>query len=162
MWFQLQPASPDWGAEAPSFHMKGVVAMEPQALFDLLVETECWPEFFVDMLSVEWVSAPPHRVGSERIARVKTQSVREHFTVYEPGKRWTFYVSHATLPLTTRFMEDYRFEPAEGGTLLTWTVSYEPRWWLRPLHPLLRPIFLRQFQDSFTNLQRYVKERRES
>ena len=160
MWFELAPVGANYGDEAP-FHFRNEVrlAAPPAAVFDLLVAPEPWSKWFPDMLSGEWVTEPPRGVGSKRSMVLKVQSVVEHFLVYEPGVRWTFRLDRATLPLTTAFVEDYQLSPTDdGGTLLVWLVHYRPRLILRPLHPILRPIFGKMFVDGCAALQKFVAE----
>ena len=114
------------------------------------------------MLGVEYLTSEPHSVGSERVVRTKTMNVHERFTVYEPAKRWTFYLKRATLPLTSRFMEDYHLSPLDGGRCrLEWRVHYKTRRWIRPLAPLIRPIFARMFRVGIENLETWLTEHQE-
>jgi hypothetical protein len=84
--------------------------------------------------------------------RFRLQARLQNFTVWEPGQRMVFFLSECSLPLI------YTITPLEDGTVrLTWQVSYSPTWWLRPLHPMLRPYFKRDFSRAAANLERLLR-----
>ncbi|MEV8442968.1 SRPBCC family protein [Actinosynnema sp. NPDC051121] len=77
--------------------------------------------------SVEYTSPRPFGVGTTRTATVLgVLRLNEHFIRWEEGRRQSFLVDRANLPVYRRFGEDYLVERSEGGCRLTWTFAYEP------------------------------------
>jgi hypothetical protein len=87
-------------------------------------------------------------------------TLEEEFLVWEPGRCLVFQVTHTSLPLCRRFAEVYDLSPTpEGHTALAWRIAYEPTPWLRLLHPLLRPLFARDFAVAEERLTEVVRQR---
>ncbi|MBT3219290.1 MAG: SRPBCC family protein [Proteobacteria bacterium] len=159
MWFDLKPCGPEWGKDAPFFFENTrILSATPARVFDVLMDATSWPQWFPDMEDVEYTTPPPVGVGSKRIVTLRGQRLEEVFTVFEPGKRWAFYVERSTVPLTSHFQEDYRLEAVgEGQTRLDWYVYFRPH---RPLHLLRRaisPMLDKMFREGMTNLDDYLK-----
>ncbi|MFJ6675999.1 SRPBCC family protein [Actinosynnema sp. NPDC091369] len=77
--------------------------------------------------SVEYTSPRPFGVGTTRTASVLgVLRLREVFIRWEEGRRQSFAVDRANLPVFRRFGEDYLVERAAEGSRLTWTFAYEP------------------------------------
>jgi len=157
--FHLNPCEPSFTQESRfRFVNQIAVAAKPQQIFEVISDGKLEAEWFPDFKSCEWLTAPPHGVGSIRRYKLTYMTIIEHFTVWEPGQRLVFFLSECSLPLMTRFMEDYTITPLEDGTArLTWQVSYSPTWWLRPLHPILRPYFKHDFSRASANLERLLR-----
>jgi hypothetical protein len=78
---------------------------------------------------ISWTSNPPHGVGTTRtVSALKgANKFREHFFIWEEGKRMSFYVLEASAPMVKRFAEDYVVEPtSDTSCSFTWTIAYEP------------------------------------
>lgn len=159
MWFQLTPLPADWADTARfKYRNEAILPAPPERVFDVLVQVDPWKDWFPDALGGRYTSSPPWGPGTTRELQLKTMSVEERFLVYEPGRRWTFYLEKITLPLVTAFLEDYQLSPhGDGETKLVWIVAYQPRMVLRPLHPLIRPIYQRMFEQAIGNLRDYLK-----
>jgi len=126
----------------------------PAATFAFLSEIASDAEWFPDFVDGAWESAAPHGVGSTRWFRSDLLWLRERFVAWTPGERFAFIGTETTLPLMRRFAEDYRFTPTpSGGTEVTWRILYTPRAVFRPLHPLLRPVFAKMFQEAATAME---------
>ncbi|MEU4743670.1 SRPBCC family protein [Actinosynnema sp. NPDC023658] len=77
--------------------------------------------------SAEYTSPRPFGVGTTRTATVLgVLRLRERFIRWEEGRRQSFLVDRANLPVFRRLGEDYLVERAAGGSRLTWTFAYEP------------------------------------
>ncbi|WP_197289462.1 SRPBCC family protein [Saccharothrix sp. NRRL B-16348] len=77
--------------------------------------------------SVEYTSPRPFGVGTTRTAAVLgVLRLREVFIRWEEGRRQSFLVDRANLPVYRRFGEDYLVERSGEGSRLTWTFAYEP------------------------------------
>jgi hypothetical protein len=156
---RVQPCSADF-AESASFQFvnSAVLAGSPEDVFGVVSSIEHEANWFPDFSRASWRTPEPPGAGAIRDYRLTYMSLVEHFTVWEPGSRLTFWVSECSLPLVRRFMEDYRLSAeGEDRTLLRWTVAYEPLPVLRPLHPILRPYFGRDFRRATANLTAYCE-----
>ena len=109
------------------------IAAPPARVWALTLDAESWPDFTSTMSSVQWVSSPPVRVGSQ--ARVK-----------QPGqgaKLWTVtrVESEACFAWTTksaglRMTATHALSAREIGTVNTLTLELEG-----PLAPLVGLLF---------------------
>jgi hypothetical protein len=153
--FRLNPCEPSFSQEASfRFVNEITVATKPEKVFEVISDGKLEAEWFPDFKSCEWLTPAPHGVGSIRRYKLTYMTIIERFTVWQSGQRLVFFLSECSLPLMTRFMEDYTITPMEDGTTrLTWQVSYSPTWWLRPIHPILRPYFKRDFSRAAANLE---------
>jgi hypothetical protein len=158
MRFLLQPCTPDFSRTAPFyFEHDFCVRLPPEIVFDFIAQgsDETW---FPNFKSCRWISAEREGVGSIREFRLSYMRLLEHFSVWQRGERLAFWVSECSLPLMTKFMEDYRFERlADGSTRLLWRSCYTPNPWIRFLHPLLRPFFARDFRKAAVNLSQVLE-----
>jgi hypothetical protein len=129
-------------------------ATSPDTAFDVISNSEFDEEWFPDFVSAEWKTPPPYGVGSKRLYKLKYMTILEEFLTWERGRRLVFRVSYCSLPIVRRFLENYEIRrDAEGRTEITWQVCYEPNPWLRFLHPLLRPLFAKDFSKAANQLE---------
>ncbi len=101
--------------------------------------------------SVNWTSPRPFGVGTTR--RVKTPLgllvLNEVYFRWEEGRRKSFYVSEATLPLFRRFAEDYLVEEVSPTSCrFTWTVANEVPAIAKPGAPINAMITRSLFSDT--------------
>lgn len=164
MWFDMRPETLATAASAPDqLRNEVVVEASPDELFAILADIEQWPRWFAEIQKGTWDSAPPHGVGSRRTVVLDDLCVREVFLAWEPGQRFAFTMSAGTLPLANWIVEDYQIEPVDGGKArLVWIVSFELRWFVRPIGFFVRRKFGGQFSRAAASLGRYVAERRRS
>ncbi|MBB5808004.1 hypothetical protein F4560_007772 [Saccharothrix ecbatanensis] len=77
--------------------------------------------------SAEYTSPRPFGIGTTRKTTVLgVLRLHEVFFRWEKGRRQSFRVERANLPLFRRFGEDYLVERAGDGCRFTWTFAYEP------------------------------------
>lgn len=77
---------------------------------------------------VTWTSPRPFGAGTTRTARTPggALALKEIYFRWDEGRRKSFYVSEATLPLFRRFAEDYLGEGSSPSSCrFTWTVANE-------------------------------------
>jgi hypothetical protein len=108
------------------------------------------PLFWVKGLKINWTSAPPLGVGATREAHVLgLLTFQEHYFIWEEGRRKSFYVAGASLPLFKHVAEDYVIEPrGEKACDFTWTIAIEPSLLGKPGAPLNALIFGAAFRDT--------------
>jgi hypothetical protein len=121
--------------------------------------SEVWAELVADdtlhwcggLSSVVWKSPRPFGVGTTRTAKTSPPALTldEVFFRWEEGTRKSFYVAEASLPLFTRFAEDYLVEEVSAtASRFTWTVASEAPLLARPGNPLNALITKRLFRDT--------------
>ena len=96
-------------------------------------------------------SPPRYGVGTTRTARALGGAIvfHERFLGWEEGRRHSFYVMQASVPLFKRFAEDYLLEPTdETSCRLTWTIATEPRGLGRLANPANRLLLSTLFRDT--------------
>ena len=158
VWYTLESTDLNFPAKAP-FHFitEAEIPASPEDVFDALASSS-WTEWFPDFQSVEWLTPPPHGVGSRREVHLKTLAARETFLAFERGKRYSFSIDKVTLPLVDAMMEDIQLESLDQGkkTYLKYHVHYKPKTLMRPIHPLARMIFGRMFKQATQGLKEYM------
>lgn len=100
---------------------------------------------------VTWTSPRPFGVGTTRTVRLPLGllAVDERYFRWEEGRRKSFCVERASLPLFRRFAEDYVIEETSPTTSrLTWTIAAEPYPATRPGAPVNALLFRSLFKDT--------------
>lgn len=133
-----QPVDLSFAAHAPyaCIHDADVPAA-PAAVFDALADLDSWPRRFGPGTRGEWVTSPPHGVGSVRAVQAGALYLIEAFVAWEPGVRFSFAVVQANLPFARALLEDWRIAPTARGSRVTYAIYYAPPWWLRPFAPAI-------------------------
>ncbi|MCW4354865.1 SRPBCC family protein [Hoyosella sp. YIM 151337] len=74
-----------------------------------------------------YTSRRPFGAGTNReITVARMLDLCEEFFRWEEGRRHSFWVMQASLPMFRRFAEDYLVEPTATGCRFTWTFAFEP------------------------------------
>jgi hypothetical protein len=129
-WFSATPVEESFFETAPLRVGEAFDVARPAA--------QVWAELTEDnplawcriLQGIAWTSPRPFEVGTTRTARALggLLVLHERFFRWEEGRRHSFYVEEASLPLFRRFAEDYLVEPtSEGSCRFTWTIAAEPR-----------------------------------
>jgi hypothetical protein len=75
--------------------------------------------------------------------------LREHYFLWEEGRRHSFYVTEATAPLVRALAEDYLVEPrGDDACRFTWTIAVEHTALGRAGTPVNRAILKTLFTDT--------------
>lgn len=131
----------------------------PGEVFDVIIDPAHEAAWFPDFESADWTTPPPHGRGSRRDYRLSYLRLDEHFLIWDRGRHLQFEVLATSLPLTRRFLEDYRFTPTpDGGTRVNWRVCFEPTvvsWWFQPA---LRPFFAHIFRQATRQVEAYLAD----
>ena len=154
--FQLQPADEAFLESAPKRFAESFDIPQPAAA----VWTELTREGSLDhcrMLSgASWTSPRPFGVGTTRTMKVTPGAlvVDETYFRWEEGRRKSFYVRAATLPLFRRLAEDYLVEEtAPDRCRFTWTIAGEPT----PLGRPGAPVNAWLARSLFADTRRYFR-----
>jgi Polyketide cyclase / dehydrase and lipid transport len=151
MRFTLQACDEDFFQSAPRRQVGVFEIPQPAA--------QVWGELTSDdtlswcraLASVTWTSPRPFGEGTTRTVRTPLGALvlDEVYFRWEDGRRNSFYVSQATLPLFRRFAEDYLVEElAPASCRFTWTVAYEAPPAARPGDPINSLITRSLFRDT--------------
>ena len=161
MWFDMQRGSLEWASEAPlTFHNETILDATCDEVFDILADVDQWSDWFEEFEGAEWITLGSPDVGSERVVHLDIMDAREEFLAWEPGRRFSFCLKSATLPLANWLVEDYRMTPVEGNRCsFEWDVYCQPRALLKPFSPLLRLQFGTMFDRATKGLATYVRQK---
>jgi hypothetical protein len=153
--FELDRVDEGYVARAPHRFVHRIsCSLSPHRAFDVITDPTFDKEWFPDFVSARWETPSPQGVGSLRVYRLKYMTIREEFLVWEPGKRLTFRLNQCSLPMMRCFVENYVLTSRpDGGTDLLWEVCYTPNPWISFLHPLVRPLFARDFVRATDDLR---------
>ncbi len=160
MRFTYRPVDLDFVEKAPlRFVTEVEIAASPEQVFKVFENENAWPEWFDDIIKVEWTSPKPYGVGTTRIGTLKRMTVYEKFIAWDPGRRFTFCLAAATLPIAHAFCEDYRLEPlGTGKTRFIYTIACEPRLLLKLAGPLGRRMMDSMLRKAARSLAAYMQQ----
>jgi hypothetical protein len=150
-WFKLAVADEAFLTSAPQRQVAEIEIPQPaDRVWGALTadDTLSWCRA---LAGVTWTSARPFGTGTTRTVRTPLGALllREVYFRWEEGRRKSFYVAEATLPLFRRFAEDYLVEPlSESSCRFTWTVASEAPPAARPGNPLNAMITRSLFNDT--------------
>jgi hypothetical protein len=139
MRFSLRPCDEGFFATAPARYVGTIdVPLPADRIWADLTsdDTLAWCRV---ISRARWTSPRPFGVGTTRTVRLRLGllTVDEVYFRWEEGRRQSFYVSQASLPLIRRFAEDYLVEETTpGSSRLTWTIAAEPYPAARPGAPV--------------------------
>lgn len=150
-WFKSDPVDETFFESAPMRLVAGFEIPRPAA--------EVWGELVSDdalhwcriLDDVRWTSPRPFGVGTTReVKSLRGASLfREHYFLWEEGRRHSFYVVEASGPLFRAFAEDYLVEPRGADACrFVWTVAFEPTALGRASTPVNRAILKTLFTDT--------------
>jgi hypothetical protein len=154
MRFELQPCDEQFFVTAPTRHV---------ATMDVPLPAEqVWRDLTADdtlrwcraISGVDWTSPRPFGVGTTRTVRLLgVLAVDEKYFHWDEGRRKSFHLVRANLPLFRRVAEDYIVEEkGPSACRFTWTIAAEPLPATRPGAPLNALIFRSLFRDTRRHL----------
>ena len=150
-WFKCEPADEEFLDRAPMV-LRDAIDVPRSAAYvwaDLTGDRALhWCRIIND---VSWTSGKPYGVGTTRTVKslAGTNVLHERFFRWEEGRRHSFYVEEASVPLFRRFAEDYLVEPTSADACrFTWTIASEPKRGARPGSPLNRMLLNTLFRDT--------------
>jgi Polyketide cyclase / dehydrase and lipid transport len=161
-WYGLEAADEDLFATAPHvFRYSKRFAAPVERVWESLTSDESLAGWSATVSAVNWLSPRPFGIGTTRevVLAPGLARVRERYFRWDEGRRHSFAVYEANLPVFRRFAEDYVVEPVASrstgvgdSTLFTWTVAIEPKGSFalpfKPLAPALKLSFGRMAADG--------------
>ncbi len=132
----------------------------PEQVFKVFEDGESWPKWFKDIIKVEWTSPKPFGVGTTRTVNRKPMIVvYEQFIAWDPGKRFTFFLTAINRPIVHALCEDYRLESlGNGKTKFTYIVAYEPRLLNKLAGPIGRWYFRNMCHNAALSLAAFMEK----
>jgi hypothetical protein len=123
----LQPVDESFFESAPTrYSHRWSIGRPPSQVWAELVGDR--PLHWCRALAINWTSPRPFSTGTTRQAKILgVVKIQELFFVWEEGRRYTFHVTEANVPLFQRFAEDYIVEPdGPNRCAFTWTIALAP------------------------------------
>lgn len=156
-WHALQSADADFFDSAPHvFTYQKRFAAPPAKVWEQLTSDQSISAWGPATKEVNWTSPRPFGIGTTReVVALGGATMRERFFRWDEGGRHSFAAYESTLPLFTRFAEDYIVEPDGNNTLFTWTLAIEPKSALALPVKLLAPVIKAAFGRVPGDGQRY-------
>jgi hypothetical protein len=150
-WFKCRPVDETFFSTAPMRLRAGFEIPRPAAaVWDELTGEHPlhWCRILDD---VRWTSERPFGVGTTREVNALrgANKLREHYFLWEEGRRHSFYVVETTAPIITSLAEDYLVEPKGADACrFTWTIAVAPSALGRPGTPVNRALLKTLFTDT--------------
>lgn len=149
--FKLQPAGERFFQTAPVRFVQAFEIARPA--------NEVWAEMVADgalsfcrsLRGARWTSPRPYGVGTTRTmpALFGALVLKETYFRWDEGRRHSFFVDRASLPMFRRFAEDYLVEDTSPTTSrFTWTIAAEPNLIGHLGKPLNTAIVRGMFKDT--------------
>jgi hypothetical protein len=158
MRFPCHPVDASFFDDAPMrFKNEVELSARPAETFSILADASTWPHWVGGMHKAVWTSAKAGGVGSTRTVSLTMLTVDEQFFRWEPDRRFSFYLTSQSMPLTHAMAEDYLLEElGTATTRFTYSVAMEPRIAVAMGGPVARAYFGSMFKGACEGLKRYV------
>jgi hypothetical protein len=118
-----------------------------EEVFSLIEKSGPWE--WAGILNMEW-SEKPFNKNTTRTATLPSGRVDEQFLLWEQNKRHVFRIERSPIKVLDVLVEDWEVKyVTEHESLLTWTLYYEFRGWLKYLTPLLKIVVRKQSKKVF-------------
>jgi|GEM_PF-1009526 len=159
MSFKLRPADATFAAAArKQFTYDFTIAAPASAVFDTISQPERLDRWIPDLRAARWLTTAPHGVGSTREITLPLITIEERVLVWEPGQRFVFHISRATIPMLRRMVEDFRLTTqADGGTRVQWTIAYQATALFAPFERFIYPRYGRIFEEGSRRLRAHLE-----
>jgi uncharacterized protein YndB with AHSA1/START domain len=162
---QLNEKPPEWIHSAP-FQTSATRKIDatPDEVFAALIDHETWPEWFDAIIRVERFGDQHEGVGSERRVFInKRVGIDEEFNVWEPGERWGFVVTSATVGGLKSMVELVTIDDlGDGKSSVTYKMGIEGKFPLSLLLKVAKAPMAKNLGKALDNLGPHITARRET
>jgi len=141
-----------WIYDAP------VLAAPEDVFAAISADPSTWT-WFPGITSGRYEGPGPHGVGSIREARMGPSIYRETIIAWETPTRWVYRVDQMTVPLAKALVEEWKVEPAPGGSVVRWTFAIDPRPLFTAALPFAPRAMGRLFRRAMSNLGSVLQAR---
>ncbi len=154
MWFELKPVGLDFLESAPRITVVECdVDLPRQVVWQAVVDSSTWPEWWPGVRSASYVGDPPYGVGTRRIADVGGWRMEETLLAWDEGRRWAYRIDRSTAPLAKAQLESTELVDHGAGTRVRWTLATHPGLLLRITGPFFRRTVQRMLERAMHNLE---------
>jgi hypothetical protein len=150
-WFKLRECGADFLDRAPQRQVGVFAIPQPAASVWAALTSDDTLSWCRALADVTWTSERPFGEGTTRTVKTPLDALvlKEVYFRWEEGRRKSFYVSEATLPLFRCFAEDYLVEELSPSSCrFTWTVASEAPPAARPGNPVNALVTRSLFRDT--------------
>lgn len=155
---RLQPVDLTFAAHAPYACINDAdIAASPAVVFEALADLEGWPARFGPATRGEWITSPPHGIGTVRAVQVGAMYLAECFVAWEPGRRFAFTIIEANLPFARSMLEDVQIAASRGGSRVTYAIYYAPPLLLRPFAGFITRRIAREGKTTLLKLKQSIE-----
>ncbi len=138
------------------FEIEGTVPAPRPAVWKVLTDSVGWSRWagVKEVVLRQQGDPPPDGLGAIRVIRTGGLAIEEEVTAFEPPKRMAYRLV-AGAPVREH-QAQVRLDASESGTLITWSVRFEP--WIPLTGPLVARLMRRGLRDLLDRLARYPFE----
>lgn len=156
----LDPVDVDFAETASHLvRVERIVDATPERLWDALVETTGWTEWFPTMSRAD-SPAQQATLGTERTVKVGGLVAHERVVVADQPTRWGFTLLHTNLPIAKRMLDLVDLEDvgdeAAPRTRVRYVGAFEPTWFTRPFAGLVKRSAARAWRHGLDGLAAHV------
>jgi uncharacterized protein YndB with AHSA1/START domain len=160
MTFALLPEDLAFVDRAPAVVRSEVlIDATPKEVWPAFADAKAWPQWFAGVHDVHFTSPAPHGAGSTRFVHVESFKVNERLLAFDVNQRFAFRVENANLPMLAAMVEVITLEPVGTGTRVVYRQALRPKWWFKPLFPIVRRQMERGLQRGLAGLAPWVASR---
>lgn len=160
---QLDPVDLEFLDSAPQLvKVERIIDASPTAIWDAVVDTARWCEWFPTMSRAESIS-PLATEGTTRTIKVGPLVAEERVVVADRPSRWGFTATRTNMPVAKKLLELIELEDVTADTsprtLVRYTGAFQPLWFNRPLFSVVKRNVARTWRHGLDGLAVYVDAR---
>ena len=134
------------------------VNASPQQVWDLLIDTPGWVNWFEGVRSCEVTSAAFDGLGSTRRININGLRADEEMIGWEPSRLFAFTVVATNMWFARRWVEQVEIVPREdGGSLVQYATGLELLLLARPLRPIFERGIRQAWETSLPRIDAYSR-----
>jgi len=153
--FKLKPCNLEFVKTGTCYFENSIViASSPETVFDVIALINPHHKWLPWFKKAYWLSDGIPAIGKQRVFQTYYINLLEEIIDCKRGKRLCFWVSEASIPLFSQFLEDYQLTQLETGeTSLIWRIYCTPHRQIKLLYPLINFLLGRDFKKGCQNIK---------